>query len=284
MGCVVLGGAFIIGLLGIIASPSLRDRVTQPILRWGNLDQPAVWCMRSGVSPDLRISGCTTLIESGRVVGYAFYSRGDAYFNKGDYDRAIQDFDQAIRLKPDNSKIFSIRGLAYERKGDHDRAIQDYDQAIRLKPDDSNTLSIRGEAYLNKGDIDRAIQDYNQVIQLNPDDAEGFNGRCWVRAVAAKALEAALSDCNESLRIRPNSGPTLDSRGLVYFRMGQYDKAIADYDAALKEMPQSAGSLYVRGFAKRRKRDAAGGDADIAAANELDPKVSDQYARLSVTP
>ncbi len=88
----------------------------------------------------------------------------------------------------------------------------------------------------------------------------------------------------ESLRIQPNKGHTLDSRGFVYFRMRQYDKAIADYEAALRSAPRSAASLYVRGLAKKRRGDTAGGDADIATANALDPTISDRYARFGVTP
>ena len=65
--------------------------------------------------------------------------------------------------------------------------------------------------------------------------------------------------------------------------MGQYDRAIADCDAALKKKPH-AESLYLRGIAKLRKGDTPGGDADIAAADALDPKLSDRYGRLGVTP
>src|SRR5438876_8303412 len=74
------------------------------------------------------------------------------------------------------------------------------------------------------------IENYDQAIYLKPDYADAFNGRCWTRAIANKMLEVALSDCDESLRLRPDDAYTLHSRGFVYFRMGRYDKAIADFD------------------------------------------------------
>jgi len=75
----------------------------------------------------------------------------------------------------------------------------------------------RGAAYERKGNYDRAIQDFDESIHLKPDDPDAFNSRCWTRAVANKALEAALADCNESLRLRPADANTLGSRGFVYF-------------------------------------------------------------------
>ena len=55
--------------------------------------------------------------------------RGLTYDYAGDYDRAIADFDQALRLTPSNVDAFCSRGWAFAQKGDYDRAIQDCDQA-----------------------------------------------------------------------------------------------------------------------------------------------------------
>ena len=59
---------------------------------------------------------------------------GAAYGNKGEYDRAISDFTEAIRLDPKLASAYYNRGIAYENKGEHDKAIADYTEAIRLEP------------------------------------------------------------------------------------------------------------------------------------------------------
>ena len=60
--------------------------------------------------------------------------RGDAYQWKDDYDRAIADYTQAIRLNPDDAYAYYSRGKAYHWKDDYDRAIADYEQALRIDP------------------------------------------------------------------------------------------------------------------------------------------------------
>src|SRR5271170_1519478 len=94
-------------------------------------------CKDSG-DPQRRIAACSSIIAAAKrsdiQVADIFMRRASAYFDKGDYDKAIADYDSALQLKPDVSKAFEGRGLAYERKGDHDRAFQDFDQAIRLDP------------------------------------------------------------------------------------------------------------------------------------------------------
>ena len=94
-------------------------------------------------------------------------------------------------------------------------------------------------------------------------------------------LEQALADCNESLRLK--SDPyTFDSRGLVHLKMGRYDAAIADYDAVLRQLPDFADSLYGRALAKRKRGDAAGSEADLAASKALRPDVAQEFAKYGV--
>jgi len=172
--------------------------------------------------------------------------------------------------------------------GELDLMIKDDDQAIALNPTNADAFEERGQAYEAKGDADRSIADYDRAVALAPDKGGYHNSACWARAMARRELDKALADCNAAVALtaRTPRGPSdaLDSRGLVWFRMGQFDKAIADYDAALKGNAKLASSLFMRGVIERRKGDTAGGDADIAAAKALDAGVADTYAKAGVTP
>src|SRR4029077_11704670 len=121
---------------------------------------------------DVQIEGCTTAIRSGKYSGrdlaWAYCNRGNAHHDKGDTDRAITDYNEAIRLDPKFAFAYNNRGSAYHDKGDTDRAITDYNEAIRLDPKLAFAYNNRGSAYHDKGDPDRAITDYNEAIRLDP--------------------------------------------------------------------------------------------------------------------
>jgi lipoprotein NlpI len=89
-------------------------------------------------SPDVQIAGCTAVIRSDRETAAdrarAYHLRGVAYRDKGDLDRAIADFSEAIGLNPLLASAYHDRGVAYRAKGDHGRAIADDERAVQLDP------------------------------------------------------------------------------------------------------------------------------------------------------
>jgi tetratricopeptide (TPR) repeat protein len=126
---------------------------------------------------DEAIAACSRAIASGKFRDKAlaplFNNRGYDYKAKGDYDRAIADYNEAIRLDSKNASAFNNRGTCYYAKGDHDRAISDYSEAIRLDPGDTVAFANRGLAYEWKGDREHAKADFDAALAMAPkyDDA-----------------------------------------------------------------------------------------------------------------
>ena len=81
-------------------------------------------------------------------------------------DRAIEDYDVAIRLNPDLAVAFSNRGNVHRKESRFDRAIKDYDKAIQFKPDDGQVFADRGLAYEKKGERDQAMRDFIKAYDL----------------------------------------------------------------------------------------------------------------------
>ena len=101
---------------------------------------------------------------------------------QGELDRAIRDFDQAIKIKPDFAEALINRGNAFAGKGEFDTAIRDYDQVIKIKPDFANAFCNRGIAFAKKGELDTAIRDFDQALKIKPDYVDAHDGRAIVLA------------------------------------------------------------------------------------------------------
>lgn len=255
------------------------------------------------------------------AAGYA--RRGSASASRRDYARAIADLSRAVELDPAQADYFYERGSAYQSANHPDEALQDFTHAITLRPDHVPALMARaelrlerhepaanispdleaadraapkeaevrldlGDLYLRVRDYDAAAAEYNRWIDSHDrSDVQmprAHAARCWARALIGRELEAALEDCNAAVKASRSDASVLDSRGLVYLRLGKYGKAIGDYDAALALDPKIAWSLYGRGLAKRHLGQTAAGDADIAAAKALAPKIADEAASHGIVP
>jgi tetratricopeptide (TPR) repeat protein len=197
------------------------------------LDQQRKRC--TVADPDTSILGCTAVIQSNHEpresLAAVFYTRGNAYLSKGQLDRAIQDFDEAIRLDPNNAVAFASRGHAYIRKGRYDRAIQDFDEAIRLDPNAAFAFAGRGNAYYSKQQDDRAIQDFDEAIRLDRNDAMAFTNRGSAFHMLGQ-LDRAIQDFNEAIRLDPNNARAFFNRGVILRALGQQDRAAADFAKA----------------------------------------------------
>ena len=114
-----------------------------------------------------------------------YMSRGDAWSNRGEYDRGIANYDKAEKLLDstdiDNAVTLADlccnRGKAYHSKGEYDKAIDDYNRALVLNPGYSLAYERRGVAWFEKGDYDKAIADENQALAIDDKDINAYVNR-----------------------------------------------------------------------------------------------------------
>jgi tetratricopeptide (TPR) repeat protein len=99
-----------------------------------------------------------------------YQNRGMLLYNKGEFEKAIQDFNKALQLKPDSGTVYFRRGRARKALGDLDQAIKDYDQALRLRPQDANIYWARGNAWLARGHYSSAVADYQKYFDVGGTD------------------------------------------------------------------------------------------------------------------
>ncbi len=191
----------------------------------------------------------------------AYNNRGLTYSSKGEYDLAIRDLDKTIELNPSYAEAYSNRGVTYLAKGDYDRAIRDFDQAIALNPAYAHAYNNRGIAYGSKGEYDRAIRDLNKAIELNPRLADAYNNRGMAYGRKGE-YDQAIRDLNEAIELNPGNAEAYNNRGMAYGSKGEDDQAICDFNEAIELNPSYTGAYHNRGLAYGSK-----GKYDLAVRN-----------------
>jgi tetratricopeptide (TPR) repeat protein len=242
-------------------------------------------CIDPKVDPRAAVAACTAAIGSGVLeenhLAAAHYTRAFHETNLKVLDRAIADCDAVVSLRPGDYQGYVCRGLAHAEMGKFDHAIADYGQALHLNPRDFGALYNRARAYSLKNDFVSSIPDYNSAIRVDPRNFMAWNGRCWARIVIGKELDAALSDCDEAIRLAPEDANNYNTRGLGHFRKRQYAAAMHDYDMALSRDPKVASSYFIRGLAKLAMGDATGA-ADVARGKSIEPGIASRFAGYGI--
>jgi tetratricopeptide (TPR) repeat protein len=190
---------------------------------------------------------------AGAITAEEFYHRAVASADKGDYDRAIQDYDADIKLNPKHAEAFHGRGLAYFDSGEDrgavkglDQAIQDYSQAIALNPQYADAYNDRGVAYADKGDFGRAIGDFDHAIALNPTNSTAFYDRGLAYQRTGN-YDRGSADLDRAIELNPKFDEAFNSRGLGRACHGAYDRAIEDFDQAIRLNPKNVLAFLNRG-------------------------------------
>ena len=107
-----------------------------------------------------------------------FYNnRGEVYLREGKVDKAINDFNIAVKLQPELAVAYNNRGNAYLLKGEIDKAIEDYSRSIKHAPKDAMSYSNRSVAYLRKGEFDKTIEDASAAIVLDEKLSNAYYNR-----------------------------------------------------------------------------------------------------------
>lgn len=240
----------------------------------------ATVCADAAAKPENRIKSCTTLIKAKAAAADTatlLTRRGVAYYENGDYKRAIADHSEVIRINPKDAAAYDNRGNAYRRNGEDDEAIVDYDKAIALDPKFVHAYVARGDSYNNKGDFDRAIAESNKAIAIDPK----FPNSYAIRGAAQldkKEYTRAIADFDEALKRKPDYAYALYQRGTAYERTDKPDRALADYNETIKVDPESLEGHQSRGILKLYGGSAAEAIADLKRASELSPK--DSYSAI----
>jgi lipoprotein NlpI len=161
---------------------------------------------------DAAIEGCSRIIDDpkqkpkGRASAY--FNRANALVQKGDSDKAIADFDEAIKLDPRNVGAYNNRGSAKNEKGDVDAALEDFDAAIKHNARFASAYFNRANVLAARGESARAIKDYDTAIKYNRRNVNAYIAR-GALMLASGATAKARSDFRAAATLDRRNAYTL---------------------------------------------------------------------------
>ena len=153
---------------------------------------------------------------------------GTRYHMKGETDKALAAFNEALKLNPEHGATYNSRGITYSIIGDYEKAIADFTQALKFSPESAITYTNRGNAFLDKGDFSSALTDFNTSLAINPKNPVVFYSRGYL-LLAQKNYEKAIEDFNKALSLESDYAEVYHHRGIAFQMLGYNDKAITDY-------------------------------------------------------
>jgi len=122
----------------------------------------------------------------------AYESRGVAYLEMRQYDKAIVNLNKALKMNPRDAYAHCNRGRSYAEQGLYDLAIHDYTKAIEINPKYEDAYFGRGLAFDAKGQYDLAISDYTKALEINPGDAGTYYARGFTYHLKREYLKALI--------------------------------------------------------------------------------------------
>jgi tetratricopeptide (TPR) repeat protein/V8-like Glu-specific endopeptidase len=184
----------------------------------------------------------------------AYHDRGllKAYVLNNPQD-ALADYNKAIALEPDNSDYYHGRAnFKAEKLADFQGALADYDKMIAHQPDAYYYYLVRADFKADKlKDLQGALADYNKMVSLEPSNPFIHNLRADFKAEKLKDLQGALADYNKAIALKPDFARAYHARGrLKHDKLNDHQGALADYNKAITLKPDSAEAYYNRGLLK----------------------------------
>jgi protein O-mannosyl-transferase len=206
--------------------------------------------------------------------------------NSRDYKDPIIFSTSALAHNPRSVVAYNTRGLANLDQGYISAAIQDFTNAVAIRPDFPETFYNRGNVYLKCQNYDAALNDYDKAILLGWSFVSAYYNRAIVKW-HLHDYSGSINDCNKTIELSPAYSEAYFQRALVHSDLGNIPQALSDYDSAIIYSTTKVASYPIalynnRSDARRRIGDFKGAIDDCNKALEIDTTNAQVYYNRAV--
>ncbi len=213
-------------------------------------------------SANVRLSGTT----------FDYVCLGVALSLEGKLDESDHAFAMALSIDPHYSVGHLERGVAYAVAHKSELALAELSAAIRSSPSYVDAYVARGDVLMDQRRLESAVADFDEAIRLAPEDAAGYYGR-GLANIKSRKYQLAIVDLDTAIRLAPTSSDAYCDRGVAWsrldHRLGNEEKALSDYNNALRLNARHSRALRNRASIYNHRRNFAEALADYSAAVQL---------------
>lgn len=214
----------------------------------------------------------TLAIERNPFISDAFELRGVARQNMGLDSLAIADYDNALKLLPENKNILYNKALALESVKKYDDAEFAFEQLLNAHPGFDGGYLGRAKLYLAKKDTTLAIKDIDKAIEINKNAVNAYLMRADIAINKNQNYAQAATDMDEAIKLQPKIPGFFINRAFIRYRLDDYFGAMSDYDYALQLDPLNVVALYNRALLRMDVHDYNKAIDDLSAVLNLKPQ------------
>ena len=214
------------------------------------------------------------IIKFPEVAG-SWGGRGVFYRLEKEYPKALNDFNQAIQLNPNEPMFYSNRGNIYFDLGKDVQALQDYEICLQLEPDNQNALANKGAILGKQGKYDQAISLITQAMETDPNFHTAYVNRAIIYSQMNQRVKAK-KDFQTALKFQPFKHEVWNALAIEHQYLSEFDSSLIALDQAIELSPEGVYFLN-RGISLRLLKDQPGANLDFDQAQSLGVTVNPGY-------
>jgi|GEM_PF-3919375 len=190
-----------------------------------------------------KIGYYTKAIELDTNFAAAYFNRAVSSFELNDYDDAVKDFNQVLRIDPKETDVFPRLGDCYLKTEQYKSAIENYSKALEVEHEERAAILVnRGIAYQKKHEYESAVEDFTSAIELDSLSVSAYNNRAQ-SLVALRDYNRAIDDYEMLIKLRPKNSTYYFNLGCIYWENKNWERVNEIWEKGLAVNPEDENIL-----------------------------------------
>lgn len=188
--------------------------------------------------------GINYLLTSNNAI--ALYRQGDTFYNLKSYDRALQAYEKALKIRPEYAEAWTGKGNVQQASGKSKEALNSYEKAIQIQPRNWQAWVGRAQILDKLGKSQEAIDTFKGAIKIDKNAKEAWQGLAQIQ-MRLKQYPEAISSFDRLLEIESDDAFAWYQKGWAWQNLRDYREAIKAYDKAVEIKPDLSFAWYQKG-------------------------------------